>query len=100
MAEPQAAPSFSHGSHREIHVVSGCVVTGTDAAGHEVVDRVAVGQSAMFWGHYRVAPDGRQLWIADYDDLKSAMDAARAQAGRRPFYVDVDGELRIIRAGR
>jgi len=74
-------------------VVAGCVVTGIDADGREVTERVARGQMPMFWGHYRLASDGRQLWLADYNDRESAIAAAKDQARSRPIYVEDSGLL-------
>jgi hypothetical protein len=82
--------------HPEVHVVAGCVVNGTDTDGRESVERVVDAQAPMFWGHYRVAPDGAQLWLADYDDREAAIDAAKAQARRRPIYLEHDGILTLV----
>jgi hypothetical protein len=90
--------SLGRGSrdHPEIYVVAGCLVTGTEPDGREIVERATIGQVPLFWGHYRLTEDGRQQWIADYDDRQSALVAARADAGNRPIYFEDNGVLTLV----
>jgi hypothetical protein len=76
--------------------VAGCVVTGTEPDGCEIVERASVGQVPTFWGHYRIAEDGRQVWLADYDDRGSALGAAKAHAGNRPTFLEDNGILTLV----
>lgn len=73
--------------------MAGCFVSGIEPDGREIVERVSNRQSAMFWGHYRIAEDGRHRWIADYDDRESALAAAKLDAGTQPIYVEDNGIL-------
>jgi hypothetical protein len=73
--------------------VAGCFVSGIEPDGREIVERVGSQESAMFWGHYCIAEDGSQGWIADYDDRESALAAAKLHAGTQPIYVEDNGAL-------
>jgi hypothetical protein len=84
-------------SHPKVHVVAGCVVVATEANGIEEVER-AVERRPEFWGHYHLAADGRQVWLADFDEREEAIESALAAAGGSPVFVEDEGVLTRVRA--
>jgi hypothetical protein len=80
-------------THPRVYIVAGCALTPAMIGVGEEVERVSSSTEAEFWAYYLVAPDGRQVWQADYTERDSVIAAAHAVAGGAPVFIEENGRL-------